>query len=240
MRRQRRVPLAASVTLTFDKGGETRSLNGMTADISFTGMGLYIPKQLKKDTAVTIDFNFIASAGIIKVETLKGRVVFAEFVRDTYFTGIEFFEELSSDPEREPVLCDRILDILEGKTRSLSYNQALAEKRRHKRVPLAALVTLAYEGGEDMLYLQGMVASISSGGVGLYLGKTLEDGTDVTLEVIFLVSGGEVKTETVKGTVVYSNLIRNTYFVGIEFDVELTPKGQPELYRRIQKILELS
>jgi hypothetical protein len=60
------------------------------------------------------------------------------------------------------------------------------------------------------------------------------------LEIRFPVSGGEVRSETVKGTTVYSNGIHNVHYVGIEFDNELNPKCQSALYSRIQNILALS
>lgn len=113
-RKHRRVPLAASLDLTFEEGENTISLRGMTADISYSGMGLYVPRQLKRGTDVTININFITSTGIIRSEILKARVVFAEFIEHIFFTGIKFHEELSPDPEREPVLYERVQNILES------------------------------------------------------------------------------------------------------------------------------
>lgn len=107
-------------------------------------------------------------------------------------------------------------------------------------MPLSAIVKLLFDEGDGPSPLQGMVADISLTGIVLYLGKPLEGGAEVTLEILFHVSGGEVKSETVKGTTIYSNRIQNVYFVGIEFNQELNPKLQPALYSRIQNILQLS
>jgi hypothetical protein len=52
------------------------------------------------------------------------------------------------------------------------------------------------------------------------------------------VTGGEFKTEAVRGTTIYSKYIRDTYLVGVEFDQELNPKQHPDLYGRIQDILQ--
>ncbi|GAB4389441.1 MAG: hypothetical protein Kow0025_14780 [Thermodesulfovibrionales bacterium] len=111
-RRNRRIPLAASVTLAFREGEETISLRGMAADISYSGLGVYVPRHLGDGTEVTVTINFIAAAGIIKSETLRGRVVFTEFIRDTFFTGIEFHEDLS--PEGTPLLYGRLAEILDA------------------------------------------------------------------------------------------------------------------------------
>lgn len=116
----------------------------------------------------------------------------------------------------------------------------MEEKRRNKRVPLSALGILLFDGGEGPMALRGMVADISYSGVVLYLDKPMDGGADVTLEIRFPVSGGEVKSETVKGTTVYSNGIQNINYVGIEFDNELNPKCHAALYSRIQNIISLS
>jgi hypothetical protein len=92
---------------------------------------------------------------------------------------------------------------------------------------------------EHPVVRRGMVSDISLGGIGLYLVQPLEVGVTVNLEIRFLIGGGGINTAKVRGTTIYSNLVGDTYYVGIEFDQELSPKGHPELYRRIQEILSL-
>lgn len=112
------------------------------------------------------------------------------------------------------------------------------EKRRHPRVPLSSNVMLLLEKGEPPLLRRGMVSAISFGGIGLYLVQPVEGGTMVRLENRFLVTGGDFKTETARGTTIYSKYLRDIYLVGIKFDEELNPKDHPDLYSRIQDILE--
>jgi hypothetical protein len=116
----------------------------------------------------------------------------------------------------------------------------MEERRRNKRIPLSALAVLLFDGDSGPLALQGTVSDISMSGVVLYLDTPLKGGAHVMLEIRFPVSGGEVRSETVKGTTVYSNGIHNVHYVGIEFDNELNPKCQSALYSRIQNILALS
>lgn len=97
---------------------------------------------------------------------------------------------------------------------------------------------LLLEKGEPPLVRRGMVAEISLGGIGLYLVTPPEVGSKVTLEIRFLVTSGGVNTATVRGTTIYANFIQDTFYVGIEFDQELSAKNQPALYRRIQDVLE--
>lgn len=105
-------------------------------------------------------------------------------------------------------------------------------------MPLSANVMLVLERGEPPLVRRGMVSAISLGGIGLYLVQPVDSGSKVTLENRFLVTGGEFKTEAVRGTTIYSKYIRDTYLVGVEFDQELDPKQHPDLYGRIQDILQ--
>ncbi|MEJ2313699.1 MAG: PilZ domain-containing protein [Nitrospirota bacterium] len=113
----------------------------------------------------------------------------------------------------------------------------IEKKRRHKRAPLSAHVRLLVDEGARTLILRGLIVEISLSGAGLYLAQPPDVGAQVKLELSYLVASGEIKTETVGGTAIYSKYIHDTYFVGIEFDRELDPKDQPDLYSRIQDIL---
>lgn len=110
----------------------------------------------------------------------------------------------------------------------------MSEKRKHKRVPFSAVTKLTMDTG----MAQGMVADISMGGIGLYMDRPLQDGVEVSLEIHFNVSGGQIVTETMTGTVVYSHRIQNVSFVGIEFTGELGSESQPVLYNRVQNIIK--
>jgi hypothetical protein len=115
---------------------------------------------------------------------------------------------------------------------------AQMERRKHLRVPLSANVQLHLEEGERPLIRRGMVSAVSLGGIGLYLVQPVESGSRVTLENRFMAAGGEIMTETVKGTAVYSKYLRDIYLVGIEFAQELSPNLQPHLYGHIQDTLK--
>jgi hypothetical protein len=123
--------------------------------------------------------------------------------------------------------------------KAISYDIiAPMARRRHKREPLSAHVMILLDEGEHPLVRRGSLADISFGGVKLYLVQPLEVGVRVTLEIRFIMAGGEVKTETVRGTAIYSQKIQDIHFVGIEFDQELDPKLHPDLYGRIVEIIE--
>ena len=111
-------------------------------------------------------------------------------------------------------------------------------RRKHKRVPLASSVAISFEEDGEMQVFSALSSDISFSGIGLYLERSLHDKTDVLLEINFRAAGGVVKTDTVKGTVVYSSYIKDIYFIGVEFTEELTSEGQPNLYDRMQNILK--
>jgi hypothetical protein len=113
------------------------------------------------------------------------------------------------------------------------------ERRRHPRVPLSAQVRLQLENDTNIFVLHGAIADISLGGMGLPLVHPMEVGVKVTLDISFPVIGAAgIKNVTVRGKTIYSEYIEGVHYQGIEFDQELNPKGQPDLYSRIQHILE--
>jgi c-di-GMP-binding flagellar brake protein YcgR len=110
------------------------------------------------------------------------------------------------------------------------------DKRKHRRAPLAAHVRLFLDEGE--LVLRGTIADISLGGIGLHLVHPLKVGAEVTLEISFPVIGVGIQKGTIRGKIIYCEHIEGTYYVGIQFNQELNPIQQLELYSRIQDILE--
>jgi hypothetical protein len=97
---------------------------------------------------------------------------------------------------------------------------------------------LLFGESEHPVVRQGMVSEVSFGGIGLYLVRPLEVGVKVNLEIRFMAGGGAIRTVTVKGTTVYCKFMDDIYYVGVKFNEELNPKLHPNLYSRIQNILE--
>lgn len=84
--------------------------------------------------------------------------------------------------------------------------------------------------------MQAMTCSISLGGIGLYSDDSIEDDTNVSITINFLSADG-IRTDSIEGCVKYNKKIGDIYFMGIQFDEEVSPINQPSLYERIQKIL---
>ncbi len=113
----------------------------------------------------------------------------------------------------------------------------LTNKRRHKRIPLAASATITYSSEESSEIIQTMIADISLSGVGVYSDKRIREGTGLSIEISFISAQGLMTTAFMKGESVYDRVIGDLYFMGIEFDEEISPINQPSLYDHLQKIL---
>jgi hypothetical protein len=111
-------------------------------------------------------------------------------------------------------------------------------QRKHKRVPLSAVATVTFSDADGLHSVQAMAGSISFGGVGLYSDDPLADGTDVSMAMNFISAEGSMERAVITGHVVYSKMIGDLYYEGVQFDEELTRTNQPSLYEHIAKVLQ--
>ena len=110
-------------------------------------------------------------------------------------------------------------------------------KRRHKRVPISASVTITRGGEGAGETFHAMAANISLSGIGLYSDNPLEPETEVSLAVHFISKDGGISTDALKGNIVYVKEIGGMHFMGVEFSEELNKAGQPFLYEHLLSIL---
>jgi hypothetical protein len=87
----------------------------MVAEISFGGIGLYLVSPPEVGSKVRIEIRFLVAGGV-NTATVKGTTIYAKFIQDTYYVGIQFDQEL--DTKSQPALYSRLKDILE------QYNDA--------------------------------------------------------------------------------------------------------------------
>jgi hypothetical protein len=111
------------------------------------------------------------------------------------------------------------------------------KKRRHKRVPISAFLTITREGREGSESFHAMAANISLSGIGLYCDSPLEPETEVSLAVHFISKSGAILTDNLSGNVVYAKQIGGMHFMGIEFNEELNKLGQPFLHEHLMNVL---
>jgi c-di-GMP-binding flagellar brake protein YcgR len=109
----------------------------------------------------------------------------------------------------------------------------MADKRRHKRFPLAGSATLTYKVQEENKTIHAMISDISLGGIGLYIDIALEMGTDMSLDITFMATDGTLKTDSIEGRIVYAREISDMYFTGIEFYKKVSDTRQPLLHEHL-------
>jgi c-di-GMP-binding flagellar brake protein YcgR len=114
----------------------------------------------------------------------------------------------------------------------------VVNKRRHKRVPLAASATIRYNSGEGPETIQSLIADISLSGIGIYSDKAIGEGTEMSVEIDFISTEGLITKASVMGESVYAREMGGgMFFMGIEFDEEIDAEKQPALYDHLGKIL---
>jgi hypothetical protein len=114
------------------------------------------------------------------------------------------------------------------------------QKRRHKRIPIAAATMLRFRDKEHGAPLETMVGSISISGVGLYTDKHVEKDSDILLEIKFISVDGNMYHESIGGKIVYVNDIAGINYIGVEFDELINPAGQPHLYKHLFTVMKSS
>ncbi|MGD1074822.1 MAG: PilZ domain-containing protein [Thermodesulfovibrionales bacterium] len=137
---------------------------------------------------------------------------------------------------------DKSVNTFYGKSIRLKQLQGCAifsdenmiNQRKHKRVPITGTATLKFERNGEVQSIHAMPSNISLGGIGLYADDPIEDDTGVSITVDFI-SLEELKTDSIEGCVVYNKNIGDIYFVGIQFNKEISPENQPALYEHIQR-----
>jgi c-di-GMP-binding flagellar brake protein YcgR len=113
----------------------------------------------------------------------------------------------------------------------------MINKRRYKRIPIAAVATVKYEGKDKIQSLRAITGNISYGGVGLYLDYPIEDGKYVSVNVNLTSAEEIMETVDIRGQVVHNKKIGDMYYCGIQFDEEVSDINHPLLYKYIESAL---
>lgn len=109
-RRRQKIPMAASVTVTWHRSEYILTLDGMISNISLSGIGLYFDNSLERGALVSIVINFMTTDGFMKKDSMEGKIVHTNKIEDLYYAGIEFNAELSEI--HQPLLFEHLQTIL--------------------------------------------------------------------------------------------------------------------------------
>jgi len=106
-RQYKRIIISGSATLEFKN---IHSIQTLIANISLRGIGLYSYSSIKVETSVSITINFISSDGVLKTDSIEGRVINSRKIGNAHFLGIQFNEEINA--QNQPLLFKHINNIL--------------------------------------------------------------------------------------------------------------------------------
>ena len=84
-RQYKRIIISGSATLEFKN---IHSIQTLIANISLRGIGLYSYSSIKVETSVSITINFISSDGVLKTDSIEGRVINSRKIGNAHFLGI--------------------------------------------------------------------------------------------------------------------------------------------------------
>ncbi len=101
------------------------------------------------------------------------------------------------------------------------------DRRKSKRVVITAVAEVTDLNDHETL--EGYVANISTGGIGVFLLKPLKAGSQVEVKMSFYTNEGISDVQHVQGVVRRVEMFNNVYNTGIEFE-GLDPKKDAELF----------
>lgn len=104
---------------------------------------------------------------------------------------------------------------------------SMEDRRESKRVVITAVAEVT--DLNDHMTLEGYVANISTGGIGVFLLKPLKAGCQVEVKMSFYTNDGISDIQQIQGVVRRVEMFNNVYNTGIEFE-GLDPKKDAELF----------
>lgn len=109
-RRCKRVPISASAAVIIKKSDKVEAVLAMTANISLSGIGLYVDRHLEPETDVSLSIKFISMDGAIRTDSIEGSIVYTKDMGGIYFMGVQFDDEIN--PKDQPFLHSHLMQIL--------------------------------------------------------------------------------------------------------------------------------
>ena len=112
--------------------------------------------------------------------------------------------------------------------------ELLQHKRKHERYPLFAVAKVQIMDSNKPP-MSCLLQCISKSGVGIYAYSVLESDTPVSIDIQFTNFEGNRVLDTVVGRVVSLADRDDVFCIGIEFNEELSPDKQLNLYEHLNE-----
>ena len=109
------------------------------------------------------------------------------------------------------------------------------DTRKYQRYSYIASAALRATHDDEARPITVMVHNISEGGMGVFIEHPFENGTPVSIEVLFISSLGSEVKDTIYGKVMNVTKRDDLYFMGISFNEELSSRKQPYLYELFEQ-----
>jgi hypothetical protein len=115
--------------------------------------------------------------------------------------------------------------------------ERVMNQRKHMRVPISGVATVAFQGEEGLHSVQALTGNMSFAGIGLYSDNPIRKETTVLTTINYLSMGGAMEKAVIDGYVVYNKIIGRLHYIGIQFAEEINRTNQPSLYENIERRL---
>jgi len=112
------------------------------------------------------------------------------------------------------------------------------EQRVNKRVPIAATARISCRSNEGSKSIESTVASISFLGIGLYADYVPTRDTAVSVEITFIATDGQLRTDAIKGNIVNATEVVGLRYLCVVFKEKVNRRDQPHLYEHLHSIID--
>jgi hypothetical protein len=94
-RRHKRIPVSGVATVVFNGKEGLHSVQALTGNMSFAGIGLYSDDRIAEEADVVTTMNYLTIRGVMEKAVIEGHVVYNKPVGQLYFIGIQFDQEIN-------------------------------------------------------------------------------------------------------------------------------------------------
>jgi c-di-GMP-binding flagellar brake protein YcgR len=112
------------------------------------------------------------------------------------------------------------------------------DSREYYRYSIFARASILVKNEIDSVAIKTEVSNIAETGLGAYSAEPIGLGSEVSINIEFLSTEGEMKNDAIEGKVVWLSMEGDIYYAGIFFDEELNPDKQPNLYWHFHRIIK--
>jgi c-di-GMP-binding flagellar brake protein YcgR len=112
------------------------------------------------------------------------------------------------------------------------------DNREYNRYSILARANIVVKNEINSVAINTRISDISETGLGVYSAELIGLGEEVSINIEFPDTEGDMKGDYIEGKVVWISMKDDVYYVGIFFDEKLSADKQPNLYRYFHEIIK--